>query len=74
MSLLTMTLLVSGFYNLYVSIVWLSAYSTIMTSYVLYFICFLIFYLLVTYAMRPNYENEPIILYFIDIKSQMGSL
>ena len=52
-----MNLLVSEWYNLYVSSVWLYAYQKMMALYVLYFICFLIFPLLVTYARIPRSEK-----------------
>ena len=64
MSLIIITLLVYGLYNMYVYILWLSEYTTMMEFYILYFICLLTLYLFVMYKIHPHTENGPIILGF----------
>ena len=59
-----MTLLVSILYNLYVYIVLLSEHPTMIVLNVLSVICFLNLSCLVTYAIRPNSENEQMIFGF----------
>ena len=66
------TLLVSGLYNLYAFLVWLSAYPTMMDLYILSFIFTFIFSLFLTYTIRPNYENEPKVLGFSPKKIPNG--
>ena len=63
-SLVRMTLLVSGLYNLCVSLWWLSAYPTTISLYVFSVIHFLSLSHLVTYVIRPKYKNEPMIFGF----------
>ena len=65
MSLLITTLLVSGLYSLYGSLVWFPTYPTIITLNVLSFIWPLMLSLFMTYAIHQNPENEPIIIFFI---------
>ena len=47
--------------KLYISLIWLYVYPTIMSLYVLSVIYFSIFSLSVTYVICPKYENKPII-------------
>ena len=61
MNLIIMNLLVSGLYNLYAYLLWLSDYPTMMDLYVFSFLFFLIFHLSMTYKIRPKSEKEPII-------------
>ena len=63
-SLVTIILLVSGLYNLYLSLVRLHEYPTMIDLNILYVIWFLKFYRLVTYPIRPNSKNKPTIFGF----------
>ena len=63
-SLVIMTLFVSGLYNFYVSLVWLSAYPNMIFLNIWSVIFFLNFSRLKTYPIRPNSKNEPMILGF----------
>ena len=63
-SLVITTLLVSGLYKLYLSLVWLSTYHTIIALNVLPVIWFLNLSCLVTYPIHPNSENKEMIFGF----------
>ena len=67
-SLSIMTLFVYGLYNLYISLVWFLSYPTMIALNFLSAIWFLNLSRLMSYTIRLNYKNKPMILIFFPNK------